>query len=102
MIGQHVFLAPVVWLATGIHDPDDPEFKTRYLPIVIDDYACIGARATIVGGIAIGTGAIVRAGAVVEDDVEPFTVVEGSPAHVVGQSTLRKFSYRLTPGPLLS
>jgi acetyltransferase-like isoleucine patch superfamily enzyme len=85
---------------TGLRDPDDPEFKTRYLPIVIDDFACIGARATILGGITIGTGAVVRAGSVVLEDVEPFAIVEGVPARVVGRRSLTDFSYRLTPGPL--
>jgi acetyltransferase-like isoleucine patch superfamily enzyme len=100
VIGQHVYLSPGVWLVTGLRDPDDPQFKTRYLPIVIDDFACIGARATILGGITIGTGAVVRAGSVVLEDVEPFAIVEGVPARVVGRRSLTDFSYRLTPGPL--
>jgi maltose O-acetyltransferase len=100
VIGQNVYLSPGVWLVTGTRDPDDPQFRTRYNPIVIDDFACIGARATIMGGITIGTGAIVRSGAVVLEDVEPFAVVEGAPARTVGRRALTELSYRLTPGPL--
>lgn len=101
VIGQNVYLAPGVWLITGIRDADAPDFKARYLPIVIDDYACIGARATILGGVTIGRGAVVRTGAVVVRDVEPFAVVEGVPAHTVGTRALKRPSYRLAPGPPL-
>jgi acetyltransferase-like isoleucine patch superfamily enzyme len=101
VIGQHVYLAPGVWLITGVRDPDDPDFKVHYLSIIIDDYACIGARATILGGITIGKGAVVRTGAIVAQDVEPFTIVEGVPAHMVGARTVKSPSYRLSPGPLL-
>lgn len=40
----------------------------------------IGARATLLGGITIGDGAIIAAGAVVTKDVEPYTIVGGVPA----------------------
>lgn len=100
VIGQHVAIAPGVWLVTGVRDPDDPAFRPHYLPIIIDDFAYIGARSTIIGGITIGAGAVVRAGSVVLDDVEPFTVVEGAPARAVGRRRLTDPAYRLTPGPL--
>ena len=45
----------------------------------------IGYRATIVGDITIGEGAIVAAGAVVIRDVPANTVVAGVPARVVGK-----------------
>lgn len=45
--------------------------------------ASIGANATILPGITIGEKAMVGAGAVVVEDVPPFTVVAGNPAHPV-------------------
>lgn len=42
----------------------------------------IGASATVLGGISIGTGAIVAAGAVVTRDVKPYAIVGGVPAVV--------------------
>jgi acetyltransferase-like isoleucine patch superfamily enzyme len=43
----------------------------------------IGANAIIPGGIQIGTGAIVAAGAVVVKDVPPYAIVGGSPAKII-------------------
>ncbi len=43
----------------------------------------IGAHAVILGGVTIGDGAVVAAGAVVTKDVEPGAVVAGVPAKVV-------------------
>lgn len=43
----------------------------------------IGARAIVLGGVKIGTGAIVGAGAVVTKDVPPFAVVGGVPARTI-------------------
>ncbi len=43
----------------------------------------IGSAAIVLGGIAIGDGAVVAAGAVVTKDVEPFCIVAGNPARVV-------------------
>ena len=49
----------------------------------------IGASATVLGNIEIGEGAIIAAGSVVLRAVEPYTVVAGSPAKVVGSATSR-------------
>lgn len=46
----------------------------------------IGAGATILGNIEVGEGAIVAAGSVVLRPVDPFTVVAGVPARVVGSA----------------
>ena len=43
----------------------------------------IGAKATILDGVTIGTGAVIAAGAVVVKDVAPYTVVGGVPAKVI-------------------
>jgi acetyltransferase-like isoleucine patch superfamily enzyme len=40
----------------------------------------IGARAIILGGISVGTGSIIAAGAVVTRDVPPYSIVGGVPA----------------------
>lgn len=48
----------------------------------------IGYRATVVGDVTIGKGAIVAAGAVVIKDVPDYSVVAGVPAKVVGKRRL--------------
>jgi acetyltransferase-like isoleucine patch superfamily enzyme len=49
----------------------------------IEDYVSIGSSATIMGGIKIGKGALIGAGAVVTKDVPSFAVVVGNPAKIV-------------------
>ena len=48
--------------------------------IVVDDDVWIGQNAVILSGVHIGQGAVVGAGAVVVDDIQPYTVVGGVPA----------------------
>lgn len=43
----------------------------------------IGSRAVIMGGVTIGTGAVVAANAVVTKDVPPYAIVGGVPAKVI-------------------
>jgi acetyltransferase-like isoleucine patch superfamily enzyme len=47
---------------------------------VVEEHASLGSGAVLLGGIRIGEGAIVGAGAVVTEDVEPGSVVVGVPA----------------------
>ena len=46
-------------------------------------YVWIGADVTLLGGVRIGNGAIIGAGAVVAKDVPPYAVVVGNPARVI-------------------
>lgn len=52
-------------------------------PIVIGDEVWIGCKSIILKGVRIGNGAIVAAGSVVTKDVEPYTLVGGTPARVI-------------------
>ena len=49
-------------------------------PVVVEDNVLIGANAVVLEGVRIGEGAVVAAGAVVVQDVAPYTVVAGVPA----------------------
>jgi acetyltransferase-like isoleucine patch superfamily enzyme len=57
------------------------DIKARCL--TIEDNAWIGFGASIIGGVTIGTGAIVGAGTMVTKSVAPHTVVVGNPMRVV-------------------
>ncbi len=72
-------------LITGSHDPYDRDFRGYNAPIVIHDHAWIATSATILAGVTVGEGAMVAAGAVVNRDVEAFTIVGGVPAKVIGK-----------------
>ena len=54
--------------------------KDVLLPTKIGRDVWIGANAVILGGITIGDGAVVAAGAVVTNDVERGAIVAGNPA----------------------
>ncbi|HXE79466.1 MAG TPA: DapH/DapD/GlmU-related protein [Vicinamibacterales bacterium] len=49
-------------------------------PVRIGAWADIGVNAVILPGVTVGRGAVVGAGAVVTQDVDPFAVVAGVPA----------------------
>jgi acetyltransferase-like isoleucine patch superfamily enzyme len=53
------------------------------LPTKIGRDVWIGANAVILGGVTIGDGAVVAAGAVVTKDVEAGTIVAGNPARLL-------------------
>ena len=53
------------------------------LPTIVARNATLGSGAIILGGVRIGQGALVGAGAVVTRDVEPGETVAGSPARAL-------------------
>jgi len=57
-------------------------------PIVIEDDAWLGFNSTVLKGVTIGKGAVVGAGSIVTKDVEPFSIVVGNPARVIGRAEL--------------
>lgn len=83
-IGNNVSISHRVSIMTGSHNKDSRHFDYTAQPIVIDDYVWIGIGSTILQGVHIGCGAVVCAGAVVNRDIAPFTIVGGVPAKVIG------------------
>ncbi len=69
----------------GFADPDRPIFKQGHTSkgIVLGDDIWIGAHATIVDGVKIGSHVVVAAGAVVTKDVPDYAIVGGNPARVI-------------------
>lgn len=54
-------------------------------PVIVEDDVLIGANCVVLEGVKVGKGAVVAAGAIVIDDVPPYTVVAGTPARVIKQ-----------------
>lgn len=76
----------------GMYDlgsDDDTVFERRASePVTVGHDVWIGHSATVLPGVEIRNGAVVGAGAVVTEDVDPYTIVVGIPAKPVG----RRFS----------
>jgi maltose O-acetyltransferase len=88
-VGDHVMMGPGVIIYGRNHRFDRVDMPMmnqgmgEFVPIVVEDDVWIGARAIILKGVRIGTGAIVAAGAVVTRDVPPRAIVAGNPASVI-------------------
>jgi Hexapeptide repeat of succinyl-transferase len=92
-LGDDVNVSGRVRVMTAKHDVQDPDFGAIFDPVVVGDRVWIALGATVLGGVRIGEGAVVAANATVTSDVEPFSVVAGTPARPVGERT-RALRYR--------
>ena len=54
-----------------------------YKEVIIGNDVWIGERAMILGGVKVGDGAVIGAGAIVTKDVPPYAVVGGVPAKII-------------------
>jgi dTDP-4-amino-4,6-dideoxy-D-glucose acyltransferase len=64
----------------------------KYGKIIIEDDAFIGHWSMILPGVKIGEGAIVAPHSLVVQDVDPWTVVMGTPAKIISERKKVKFS----------
>ena len=62
---------------------DEPERLST--PVVIADDVWVGYGAIVLGGVTLGRGCVVSAGAVVTRDVPAYSIVAGSPATAIGE-----------------
>lgn len=85
-IGNNVMMGPECLFYSNSHkfDKETKQFSgyTDTNPIVIEDDVWIGRRAIIMGGVTIGKGSIIGAGAVVTKSVPPYSLAAGNPAVV--------------------
>lgn len=82
---EDVWIGPNVVL-TNAKYPAAGNTKEMLSGIVLKKRAKIGANVTVLPGITIGENALVGAGSVVTMDVEPGTVVVGSPARIINKT----------------
>jgi len=88
-VWQHVHIADNVFLGPNVvltNDLNPRSRKADWTPVetFIEEGVTVGANATIVCGITIGTRAFIGAGAVVTKDVRPYELVYGNPARSHG------------------
>jgi acetyltransferase-like isoleucine patch superfamily enzyme len=88
-VGRDVLMANDVQLICGNHTFARRDLPIRAQPtveqpIVIEDDVWLGASAIVLGGVTVGRGSVVGAGAVVTHDLPPYSIARGVPAQVVG------------------
>lgn len=93
-VGKYCAIAPHVMFRQHDHMMHKPSLQGAFYRDVLDDRlesvakgsievgndVWLGARSTVLSGVTIGDGAVVGAGAIVTDDVEPYSIVAGVPA----------------------
>jgi len=93
-IADYVFIGPNAVFTNDLRPRSSrmPQMKEKELSekdwlveTHVEEGASIGANATILPGIRLGKYCMVGAGSVVTREVEPFTLVAGNPARVIGK-----------------
>jgi len=78
-----IFYRPRQRRLYGLPPADLPNFEFRVAPVRIGDDVWIGQDTLLAGGISVGTGSVIAAGAVVTRDVPPYSVIGGTPAREI-------------------
>ena len=90
---DEVFLGPSMVFTNVINPRSGVVRRGEYIPTLVRKGVSIGANATIVCGIEIGTYAFIGAGAVVTKNVKPYALVVGNPA--VQKGWMSEFGWKL-------
>ena len=85
-IGDNVFIGPNVTFTNDLL-PRSKHHHKKFTQTKINKGASIGANATILAGIEIGTFSMIGAGSVVTKSIPPFTLWYGNPARHKGYVT---------------
>ena len=116
-IGNGCSIAEGAYIIDGLHHPlladqriqhgmdlfQEPHVMDAYGPgtetsfVRIEDLVWVGLRAVVLSGVTIGRGSVIAAGAVVSQDVPPFSVVAGNPGRVIGQIPADDFDIESHP-----
>ena len=90
-LGARVAIAPYVVFVTSSY-PDNSKLNKhpevlpmieKFAPIAVEDDCWIGANAVIFPNVRLGKGCIVGSGAIVRNDVSPYSIVAGAPAKCI-------------------
>jgi putative colanic acid biosynthesis acetyltransferase WcaF len=87
-IENHVCISQGVYLCTGNHDWNDPNFQLKIAPIYIQDSSWIAAKAVIGPGVTVGKGAVLTLGGVAAKSLPGMTIYAGNPAQPIKERKL--------------
>jgi putative colanic acid biosynthesis acetyltransferase WcaF len=83
IIENHACLSQGVYLCTGNHDWNHPNFKLIPAPIHIQESSWIAAKSVIGPGVTIGKGAVLTLGSVTGISLEANIIYSGNPAQPI-------------------
>ena len=94
-IGRYFHSGIECMLLTRNHNYEGSQipYDSTYIDkdITIGDFVWLGNRVIIMGGVSIGEGAIIAAGAVVTRDVPRCAIVGGNPAQIIKYRDIAHF-----------
>lgn len=87
-VGARVGIGPGVRILTSKHAEAGRDVPILFAPVelgavTVEDDADLGVGCIVLPGVTIGRGAQIGAGAVVAEDVPPYTVAAGVPARIL-------------------
>ena len=97
-IKNNVSITAETYIFTSSHITNSPTFACFNKPVIIEDYAWIGARAMILPGVRIGKGAILGAASTATKDIPEYSIFAGVPAKEIGKR-LELLEYTLVYSP---
>ena len=68
-----------------INENKESYIKQGTKKVIVEDDVWLGRNVIVNAGVTIGKGAVVASGAVVTKNVEPYTIVGGVPAKIIGK-----------------
>lgn len=100
IIQNNVSITAQTYIFCSTHQKDSPTFSCEYKDVIIESNSWIGARAMILPGVIIGTGAILGAASTATKNIPAFCVYAGTPAKFISKRN-KKLTYKLEYFPLL-
>lgn len=97
IIGNNVDIARDTYIFTAQHDQHSDYHEIKSDDVVVEDYAWIAARSTILPGVKIARGCVIACGSVVTKNTEENSIYGGIPAKKIGErksKLLYKLDYR--------
>jgi acetyltransferase-like isoleucine patch superfamily enzyme len=87
-IGSNVMFGPTVSIFSENHGFENTEIPMIKQPttrkgVIIEDDVWLGTQSVILDGVTIGKGSIIAAGAIVNTNVPPYSIVAGVPAKII-------------------
>jgi putative colanic acid biosynthesis acetyltransferase WcaF len=79
-LGSHAIISQDGFICGATHDYQDATFPLVVLPVTVEAYAWVCARASVQPGVRMGEGSVLGLAAVATRDLEPWSVYGGVPA----------------------